>query len=142
MREERLTFRVTKDEKAAILFESKKMKMNMSEFINRCIKQAIDLDNLVDSQQQFLQLFDVAFKSVYDQYFNVQKVVLNKIDFTTQWLLKQTDIFMRQLAVPTERENIKTSFYNHPITELAHEVTLKSVRSFKQKKADLEDVKE
>lgn len=139
MKNDRITIRVTEDEKKEISVISDKLKMNISEYVYIAIKDKMEVDKLNDSQGQFLSLFDTSFKRSYDSYHKHLLLLLNRIELNSKWLLKQQDIFMQHLKVPQTKEELNVSFLNHPITDVAHELVLKDIRNMANKKKDLED---
>lgn len=139
MKTERISIRVSEDEKKEINLIAEKLKMNTSEYIYKAIKDKIEVDNLNDSQGQFLELFDTAFKRSYEQFQKHLVVILNRIEFNTRWLLKQQDIFMQHLKVPQTKDELNVSFLNHPITDVAEELVLKDIRTMAQNKKEYVD---
>lgn len=139
MKSDRITIRVSEDEKKEIGVFADKLKMNTSEFVYSAIKDKMEIDKLSDSQSQFLNLFDTAFKRTYDPYQKYLIVILNRIEFNTRWLLKQRDIFMQHLKVPQTKEELNISFLNHPITDVAQDLILKDIRSMASNKKEFED---
>ncbi len=113
--------------------------MNISEFIYLAVREKMQLDKINDSQSQFLNLFDIAFKKSYDTYFKQLMVVQNRIEFNSRWLLKQQDIFMQHLKIPQTKEDIIVSIIPHPITEKAEELVLKDLRKMANNKREIED---
>lgn len=139
MKTERITIRVNDELKNDISVLAEKYKMNTSEFVCSAIKEKIETEKLSDSQQRFLQLFDTAFKQSYDPFFKQMMVVLNRCEFNTRWSIKQQDIFMGNLKVPQEKDDVAVSVIDHPITEIAHEKILKDIRKMTARKNQLED---
>ena len=139
MKNDRITIRVTEDEKKEIGVVADKLKMNTSEYVYNAIKEKMEVDKLNDSQGQFLNLFDMSFKRSYDPYQKHLLVILNRIEFNTRWALKQQDIFMQHLKVPQTKEELNVSFLNHPITDVAQDLVLKDIRTMSSKKKELED---
>lgn len=139
MKTDRITIRVSEEEKKEINLVAEKYKMNTSEYVYSAIKNRMEIDKLNDSQGQFLKLFDTAFKKSYDPYQKHLLVILNKIEFNTKWLLKQQDIFMQHLKVPQTKDELNVSFLNHPITDVAQDIVLKDIRTKSLKKRELED---
>lgn len=139
MKSDRITIRVTEDEKKEISVNAEKLNMNTSEYVYNAIMDKMQVDKLNDSQGQFLNLFDTAFKRSYDPYQKHLLVILNRIEFNTRWLLKQQDIFMQHLKVPQTKDELNVSFLNHPITDVAQDLVLKDIRSMSSKKKELED---
>lgn len=113
--------------------------MNVSEFVYQAVLEKMQSTKLNDSQKQFVDLFDVAFKKSYDLYFKQLMVILNRIDFNNRWSLKQQDIFMQHLKVPQTKEELNVSIIPHPITERAQELVLKDIRQLSSRKKELED---
>lgn len=79
MKEDRITIRVTPEDKKEIELLADKHKMNISRFIYSTIKEKMEIDKLNDSQEQFMQLFDIAFKKSFDAFFKQLMVVINRI---------------------------------------------------------------
>ncbi len=127
------------DEKNEINVFAEKNNMNVSEFVYQAVLEKMQSTKLNDSQKQFVDLFDVAFKKSYDLYFKQLMVVLNRLDFNTRWSLKQQDIFMQHLKVPQTKEELNVSIIPHPITEKAQELVLKDIRQLSSRKKELED---
>lgn len=113
--------------------------MKPSEFISKAVNEKMNTDKISDSQSQFFNLFDMAFKKSFEAYFKQLLVILNRTEFNTRWLLKQQDIFMQQLKVPQTMEDLTFSIINHPITEKSKDIILKDIRKMSSKKKDLED---
>lgn len=139
MKTDRITIRVSEEEKKEINLVAEKLKMNTSEYIYSAIKNRMEIDKLNDSQSQFLKLFDIAFKRSYEPFQKHLLVILNRIEFNTRWILKQQDIFMQHLKVPQTKDELNVSFLNHPITDVAQDLVLKDIRSMSSKKKELED---
>lgn len=118
---------------------AEKQNMNVSEFVYLAVKEKMQIDKLNDSQSQFLNLFDVAFKKSFDSYFKQLMVVQNRTEFNSRWLLKQQDIFMQHLKIPQTKEDLIVSIIPHPITEKAEELVLKDIRKMSVKKREIED---
>ena len=113
--------------------------MTPSEFIYTAVHEKMNIDKISDSQSQFFNLFDMAFKKSFESYFKQLLVILNRTVFNTRWLLKQQDIFMQQLKVPQTMEDLTFSIIDHPITEKSKDIILKDIRKMSSKKKDLED---
>lgn len=139
MKTDRITIRVSEDEKKDINVNAEKLNMNTSEYVYNAIMDKMQVDKLNDSQGQFLNLFDTSFKRSYDPYQKHLLVILNRIEFNTRWLLKQQDIFMQHLKIPQTKDDLNVSFLNHPITDVAQDLVLKDIRSMSSKKKELED---
>lgn len=139
MKSDRITIRVTEEEKKEISVLAEKSKMNTSEYVYSAIIDKMQVEKLSDSQSQFLNLFDTAFKRSYDSFQKHLLVILNRIEFNTRWLLKQQDIFMQHLKVPQTKDELNVSFLNHPITDVAQDLVLKDIRGMSSKKKELED---
>ena len=92
-----------------------------------------------DSQSQFFELFENAFKKSFDIYFKQLMVILNRIEFNSRWLLKQQDIFMNHLKVPNNIEELTVPVIDHAITEKAKDLVLKDIRKMSARKKELED---
>ena len=139
MKSDRITIRVTEDEKKEIIVVADKLKMNTSEYVYSAIMDKMQVDKLNDSQGQFLNLFDTSFKRSYEPFQKHLLVILNRIEFNTRWLLKQQDIFMQHLKVPQTKDELNVSFLNHPITDVAQDLIIKDIRTMSSKKKELED---
>jgi len=139
MKSDRITIRVTEDEKKEISVVADKLKMNTSEYVYSAIMDKMQVDKLNDSQGQFLNLFDTSFKRSYEPFQKHLLVILNRIEFNTRWLLKQQDIFMQHLKVPQTKDELNVSFLNHPITDVAQDLIVKDIRTMSSKKKELED---
>ena len=139
MKEDRITIRVTPEDKKEIELLADKHKMNISRFIYSTIKEKMEIDKLNDSQEQFMQLFDIAFKKSFDAFFKQSMVVINRIEFNSRWSIKQTDIFMNQLKIPLTEDELSLSIINHPVTEVAHREVLKDIRKMSSKKHELDN---
>lgn len=113
--------------------------MNLSEFVYQAVKEKMETNKLNDSQSQFVNLFDVAFKKSFDSYFKQIMLIQNKIEFNTRWSLKQQDIFMQHLKIPQTKEELNVSIIPHAITEKAQELVLKDIRKMSSRKKELED---
>lgn len=127
------------EEKNEISLYAEKVNMKVSEFVYQAVKEKMQTNKLTDSQSQFLNLFDVAFKKSFEPFFKQLMVVQNRIEFDSRWLLKQQDIFMQHLKVPQTKEELIVSVIPHPITEKAEELVLKDIRKMASNKKELED---
>ena len=139
MKSERITIRVTEDEKKEINLVSEKNKMNLSEFVHKAIREKIETEKLSDSQEKFLTNFDIAYKKSSDTNIKQLMVILNRIEFNTRWLLKLLDIFMNYVKVPQTKEQLSVPIIDHPITELSHDLVVKDIRKMTSRKHELED---
>lgn len=139
MKEERITIRVTPEDKKEIELLAEKYKMNISRFVYSTIKEKMEINKLTDSQEQFMELFDIAFKKSFDSFFKQLMVVINRIEFNSRWSIKQTDIFMNQLKIPQTEDELSLSIINHPVTEVAHREVLKDIRKMSSKKHELDN---
>lgn len=139
MKDERITIRLTEEEKKEVILVADKYKMNITQFVKSAIKEKVETEKLSDSQEQFISIFDVAFKKSMDSFFKQQMVVMNRIEFNTRWSIKQQDIFMQHLKVPQTKEELHLSILPHPITETAQDEVLKDIRTMSNKKRNLED---
>ena len=139
MKEERITIRVTPEDKKEIELLAEKYKMNISRFVYSTIKEKMETNKLTDSQEQFMELFDIAFKKSFDSFFKQLMVVINRIEFNSRWSIKQTDIFMNQLKIPQTEDELSLSIIDHPVTEVAHREVLKDIRKKKKKKHELDN---
>ena len=140
MKEERITFRVTPTLKEELTLNAKKQNMSLSEYVVSCLKDKKELEDLNDSQGQFLNLFDVAYNKSSSTQFKRQMVLLNRLDINTRVLLKTMDIFMKQLKVPQSKDEVITTFVEHPILTIAQEKVLKEIRSGKKQVEEIEDI--
>ena len=139
MKSERITVRVTEEEKKELIVLAEKHNMTITEYVNCAVEEKKQIDKLNDSQGQFLNLFDISFKKSYEPFHKHILVVLNRIEFYTRWILKQQDIFMQHLKVPQTKDELNVSFLNHPITDVSHDLVLKDIRTMSSKKKELED---
>ena len=139
MKEERITIRVTPEDKKEIELLAEKYKMNISRFVYSTIKEKMETNKLTDSQEQFMELFDIAFKKSCDSFFKQLMVVINRIEFNSRWSIKQTDIFMNQLKIPQTEDELSLSIIDHPVTEVAHREVLKDIRKMSSKKHELDN---
>ncbi len=139
MKSDRLSIRVTEEEKKEICLEADKYSMSTSEYVVLAVKEKMEVDKINDSQSKFLKLFDVAFQKAFDPYFKRIMVINNRIEFNTRWQLKQQDIFMQHLKVPQNKEDLNISIIPHPITEVAEEQVLKDIRTMASKKRELDN---
>ena len=142
MKSERITFRLTETEKEELLLSAKKQNMGISEYIISCIKDKQEISDLNDSQGQFLNLFDNAYKKSSGSNFNRLMVLLNKTLFNTNVLIKVMDTYMKQLKIPQSRDDVITTFVEHPIITIAEENTIKEFRKTKQKKEEINNIDE
>ena len=139
MKSERITIRVSEDEKKEINVLADKLSMNTSEYIYNAIKDKMDSGRLSESDEKLNNIFKTSFKQIYEPYQRHLLLVLNRIDFNTRLLIKQQDIFMQHLKVPQTKEELIFSVNNHPITDKAEELVLKDVRAMSSKKKELSD---
>ena len=65
-----------------------------------------------------------------------------QINFNTNVLIKIMDIFMKQLKVPQSRDEVITTFVDHPIITIAEEKTIKEFRNAKNKKEEINNIDE
>jgi hypothetical protein len=123
IKNERITFRLTETEKEEVILNAKKQ----------------ELDDLTESQAQFLALFDIAYQK--SSNINVKKmlVLLNKINFNTTLLIQIMDIFMKQLKVPQNKDDVITTFVEHPIVSIAEEKVLKDFRNKKHNREEMKN---
>lgn len=127
------------EEKNEISLFAEKFNMKVSEFVYQAVKEKMQTSKLNDSQAQFLNLFDVAFKKSFEPFFKKLVVIQNRTEFNSRWILKQQDIFMQHLKVPQTKEELIVSVIPHPITEKAEELVLKDIRKMSSNKKELED---
>ena len=139
MRSERIGVRVTDEFKKKIEIIAKKEKKTISQFVYDIIVERIENENLTDSQGQFIKLFDMAFERSFKAYFNKQMLVLNKNNFNSEWIIETIDLFMKHLKIPQTKDEVKTSFVKHPITEIAHGKVVKNIRSMSANKKENEE---
>ena len=139
MKNDRITVRVTEEEKKEIDVYAEKENMNRSEYVHSAVIEKMQMNKLGDSQGQFIKVFNTSFKKSYDPYQKHLLVILNRIEFNTRWLLKQQDIFMQHLKVPQTKEDLNISFLNHPITDVSQDIVLKDIRTMSTRKKELED---
>lgn len=139
MKSERITIRVSEDEKKEINVLADKLSMNTSEYIYNAIKDKMDSGRLSESDEKLINIFNTSFKQIYEPYQRHLLLVLNRLDFNTRLLIKQQDIFMQHLKVPQTKEELIFSVNNHPITDKAEELVLKDVRAMSSKKKELSD---
>lgn len=139
MKEDRITIRVTPEDKKEIELLAEKYKMNLSRFVYKTIKEKMETNKITDSQEQFMELFDIAFKRSFDSFFKQLMVVINRIEFNSRWSIKQTDIFMNQLKIPQNEDELSLSIINHPVTEVAQREVLKDIRKMSNKKHELDN---
>lgn len=135
MKTERITIRVTEEEKEIEII-AEKLRMNTSEYVHKAIIDKMELDKLNDSQGQFLDLFDVAFKRSYEPINKHNLVVLNRTELNTRIIIKALDIFMQHLKVPQNKDDLNISIIPHPIIEVAEEKVLKDLRSMRTRKSE------
>lgn len=139
MKNERITIRVSEDEKKEINVLADKLNMNTSEYVYNAIKDKMNSGRLSESDEKIVTLFDKSFTQSYEPYQKHLISILNRIDFNARLLIKQQDIFMQHLKVPQTKEELNVSFFNHPITDVAEELVLKDVRAMASKKKELSD---
>lgn len=139
MKNNRITFRVSDDLKNQLTLEANKINMNVSEYVDKAVNEKINNNKLNDSQEQFVNLFDVSFIRSYESYYNKQLRILNSIDYNIKTLLEILDVFMYHVNVPNERKDIMVSYVEHPIKTIAKEKVLKDIRSMKEKKGNIEN---
>lgn len=139
MKEERITIRVTPEDKKEIELLADKYKMNVSRFVYSTLKEKMETNKITDSQEQFIELFDLAFKKSFDSFFKQLMVIINRIEFNSRWSIKQTDIFMQQLKIPQTEDQLTLSIIDHPVTEVSHKEVLKDIRKMSTKKHELDN---
>lgn len=127
MKSEKITIRINEDLKRSVNLLATNNNQSMSEFILEAVKDRVELVSISESQAQFIELFKIAFESSYEKYFKQLMLVLNRNCFNSQWLLKQNDLFYKHLKIPQTRDEIKTSFSPHPITDIAKEILIKEI---------------
>lgn len=113
--------------------------MKISEFVYQAVKEKMQVQKMNDSQSQFIELFDVAFKKSFESYFKQLVLIQNRIDFNTKYLLKQQDYFMQNLKIPQTKDGLTYSVIPHPIMEKAQESVLKDIREMVSRKKEIED---
>lgn len=121
-----------------MISEAKKLDMLLSEFVIRSVKGNIELDRLNESQEQFASTFEVIFKKVYEPYFKRQMVVINKNNFNQKWIIRILNLFLKHVKIPQDKDDILTSFADHPILDIANDEVVKEIRT-KQQNAVVED---
>ncbi len=126
MREEQINFRCKTDIKNEISIASEKAKMSRTDFILSAVMDKIKMTQLLDSEQKFLDLFELGFKTYYEPYFH--RLVQNQrnILFDTKTIIEQNNLFYKHVEIVQERDEIKTALYNHPITDVAVETVKKN----------------
>lgn len=134
MLDDRISLRVSQKFKNKLTLIAKEENISITQYVVRVLEKEIEKRDLLNSQNQFLELFDVAFKRSFDLYFNQTMLVLNKNNFNTECLIKQLDLFMKQLKIPQMREEITMPLFEHPITEISKELVLKDIRNMRSKK--------
>lgn len=139
LKNERVSIRVSDEFKKKLEILAEKDNKTLSQFIYDYLKERIENEGLTDSQGQFLKLFDIAFSKSYAPYHKKEMLVLNKNNFNSEWSLEVMDLFMKHLKIPQTRDEVKTSFTNHPITDIAHDKVLKELRSQSVNKKERED---
>ena len=118
---------------------AKKLDLLLSEFVNRAVKQSIELDHLTESQEQFANTFEVIFKRIYEPYFKKQVAISNRINFNQRWTIRVLNLLLKHIKIPQDKDEILTSFVDHPILDIANNEVIKEIRSNKQKSEVIED---
>lgn len=113
--------------------------MNSSEFVHLAVTEKMQTDKLNDSQTQFVNLFNLAFKTSYNEFHKQIMVVLNRTEFNTKWILKQNDIFMQHLKIPQTKAGLSFTSIGHPITEKAEELVLKDLHKMAKRKREIDE---
>jgi len=139
LKNERITIRASEEFKRKLEILAKKENKSLSLFVHDYLKEKVENEGLNDSQGQFLKLFDVAFKRSYEPFHKQQMLVLNKNNFNGKWLLETINLFMKHLKIPQTKDEVKTSFVDHPIIEIAHEKVLKEMRNKLSDKSERSD---
>jgi Ribbon-helix-helix protein, copG family. len=134
-----ITFRVTEEEKKELFHQAEKQSMGVSEFINRAIKESINLEHLTESQEQFAKTFEIIFKKIYEPYSKRDMVIMNRINFNEKWIIRILNLLLKHIQVPQEKDEVLTSFVDHPMLDIASEEVLKEIRNGKQKKVIIEN---
>ena len=65
--------------------------MTRSEYVYEAVMSKMKKEKLKDSQSEFIEIFDIAFKKSFEKYFRQLMLVNNKIEFNSKWILKQTE---------------------------------------------------
>ena len=121
MREEQINFRCKTDIKNEINMASEKAQMSRTEFILSAVMDKIKMNQLLDSEQKFLSLFELGFQTYYEPYFH--RLVQNQrsIMLDAKTIIEQNNLFYKNVEMVQERDNMITALYNHPITDIALE---------------------
>ena len=69
--------------------------MNTSEFVYQAVMEKMQTNKLNDSQSQFVNLFDVAFKKSFEPYFKQIMLVQNKIEFNVDGFPDEENMWMK-----------------------------------------------
>ena len=131
MKDDRITFRLTKEQKERLVYNAKKENMGISEYIISCIKDRNELNDLNDSEGQFLRLFDTAYNKSSSIQNKKTMVLLNKINFNVEVLIRVMNTFMKQLKIPQNKDDVITTFIDHPIITISEDQVLKEHRNKK-----------
>ncbi len=134
MKNEFLSCRVNPDLKKKLELLAQKNNQSLSALMVNTLRDRAENEDLNDSQKQLMKIIDLAFKNSYEQYHKQEMLVLNKNNFNSEMLIEILDLFMKHLKIPQTKADVKTSFVNHPITEIAREKIIKNIRSQSAKK--------
>lgn len=122
-----------------MMLNAKKENMKLSEYILLCINEKQEISGLNDSQGQFLNLFDKAYQKSSSSNVKYILSLLNRIDYNLKVLLKTMDIYMKQLKIPQKKEDVLTTFIDHPIIEIAEQKVLKEMRKTKNSNEEIDN---
>ena len=139
LKNEIINIRVSSKEKNEITTFAENNSMKVSEFINQAIKEKMETNKLMDSQTKLIDVLGVGFKRSYEPYYKKIIMILNRIDMHSQISIKQQDIFMHHVKVPSTKDELIISPIDHPITEKAKEIVTKDIHEMSARKKELED---
>ena len=139
LKNELINIRVNSNEKKEIITFAENNSMNLSEFVSLAIKEKMQTNKIMDSQAKLISVIETGFKQCYEPFFKRLIVVLSRLDFNVKWLIEQQDIFMQQLSIPQERENVFCTITHHPITDISEERIQKELRKKMANKKEFED---
>ena len=130
----KIDFRCSEIEKENYKFKAKKNQLSLSEFIRKTLNNNSEIDDVLEGEKRISVLLDKSLESCFEPFFKNIKTKLNRISIDINTVIEQNNILYKQLDLPQEKENILVPVFNHPITDIAKEIVIKSIRKNRTKK--------
>jgi hypothetical protein len=117
------------NKKAVYFALANKNDLDLSKYIKKLLDEQLEMNGFIDGEKKFLKLFEIAFETYYEPYYDKIMRILNIISIDIKTVIEQNNIMYKYLDFPQEKGEIKMPLYNHPITDLAKEKVLQNLRS-------------